>query len=135
MLDALRRRFEDRKEKSEKLQVVEDARLKQMERIVQQAGVMESLLDDPRYHDYKQLLEEARETLVNQMIQLRHEGASEEFQHNIAVIQGRLYQLDAILHTPQTFLDLAASQGDTATGASRQSAPNGLHARLASSGR
>lgn len=135
MLDALRRRFEDRKDLHEKKQAMEVDRLKQMERIVQQAGVMENLLEDPRYHDYKQLLDEARDTLVQQLVTLRCQEAA-SFQHELAVLQGRIIQLDAILSTPQTFLTLAeqAEQGDTATGASRQSAPNG-HARLATSGR
>ena len=122
MLDALQRRFDARKQRAEQMQGQEEARLKRMARIVEQAGVMESLLEDPRYHDYRQLLEEARDTLVNQMVTLRHEGVSEEFAHEIAILQGRIYQLDAILKTPETFLALAEG-GDSANGASRQSAP------------
>jgi len=83
---------------------------------VEQAGVMETLLEDPRYHDYKQLLEEARESLVNQLVYLRHEGLDrEEYDHAASVLQGRIIQLDAILTTPETFI-ARADAGDTANG-------------------
>ena len=132
MLEGLKRRLEQRKALSTQREEQEQAQMTRMARIVEQAGVMESLLEDPRYHDYRQLLEEALDTLVTQMVQLRHEGASEEFAHEMAVLQGRVYQLDSILKTPETFLALA-EESHTANGASRQSAPSS--ARIAPSAR
>ena len=122
MLSALKARLDARTQQAEHRTAQEQARLTQLARIVEQAGKMEDLLEDVRYHDYKQLLIEARESLVHQLVNLKHEGASEEYAHEMAVLQGRIFQLDSILTTPETFLRLAEESHAT-NGAGRTVAP------------
>lgn len=133
MLSALKSRLDARKHAAEQRETQEQARLKQLERIVEQAGKMEDLIEDARYHDYKQLLMEARESLVNQLVNLKHENASEEYAHDVAFLQGRIFQLDSILTTPETFMALAEER-HTTNGAGRTSAPT-ADARHATSAR
>ena len=134
MLEGLKRRFEQRKAVSTQREEQEQAQLAKMQRIVEQAGVMESLVEDTRYHDYKQLLEEAKDACQAQLaaMTLESAGGRDEYLHATGVLQGRILQLAAILTTPETFLSLA-EQADTANGASRQLAPS--HARIAPSAR
>lgn len=134
MLNALKSRLDARKQANEQRDAQEQERLKRMERIVEQAGKMEDLIDDSRYHDYQQLLIEARESLVHQLVNLKHENASEEYAHDVAFLQGRIFQLDSILKTPETFLALADEQRHSANGTSRQSVPSDT-ARHATSAR
>lgn len=134
MLNALKSRLDARKQQVEQRDVQEQERMKRLERIVEQAGKMEDLIEDSRYQDYKQLLIEARDSLVDQLVNLKHETSSEEYAHDVAFLQGRIFQLDSILKTPDTFLALAEEQRHTANGASRQIAPTGT-ARHATSAR
>lgn len=134
MLDRLKERLEARKAAVTQRATQDAARVTRMQRVVEQAGIMESLLEDPRYHDYRQMLDEARVALVDQLVNARPEGDVSAFAHEVAVLQGRIYQLDAILKTPETILHLA-EEADTANGASRQSAPLGTSVRHATSAR
>ena len=133
MLSALKSRLDARKQHVEQRDAQEQERLKRLERIVEQAGKMEDLLADSRYHDYKQLLIEAREALVHQLVNLKHENASEEYAHDVAFLQGRIFQLDGILTTPETFMRLA-DESHTTNGAGRTIAPT-ADARHATSAR
>lgn len=134
MLNALKSRLDARKHQAEQRDTQEQERLKRMERIVEQAGKMEDLLEDARYSDYKQLLIEARESLITQLVNLDHnERDAAAYAHDTAFIQGRIFQLDGILTTPETFMRLA-EESHTTNGAGRPVAPTGT-ARHATSAR
>ena len=133
MLSALKSRLDARKAQVVQRDAQEASRLKQLERIIEQAGKMEDLLEDSRYHDYKQLLVEAKDALVNQLVNHAIDGPAEEFLHQMGVLQGRIIQLAAILTTPETFMRLA-EESHTTNGAGRTVAPT-ADARHATSAR
>ena len=81
--------------------------------------IMKELLRDPRYQDYTKLLSQTRAScLAEREGLLRHESDADptEREGRIAVLTGRIQQLDYILDSPERFLSLAEQgQGNGAS--------------------
>ena len=112
MLDFLKGRLKERQ--AARIATVEqDAqRLERQARLKAMVSVLKELLRDQRYAAYVQLLRDTQSSLANEReALLRDETDREAREHQVAVITGRLMQLEYILMTPDQFIALA-EQGE-----------------------
>ena len=71
-------------------------------------ALLKDLLRDERYAAYAQLLRDTQASLLSEReALLRDETDREAREHQVAVLTGRLMQLEYILTTPDNFLRLA----------------------------
>ena len=108
MLDFLRHRAQQVKERRSALidQETQQAALK--ERVQGLVRMLKDLLKDARYEAYTTLLKDTQRSLLAEreaLLQSETERDARDFQ--AAILTGRLMQLDYILSTPDHFLTLA----------------------------
>lgn len=97
-----------------------------LEAIKRVIPMVKDLLRDARYQEYATLLRDARTScLAERESLLRAEGDCDPQERDlrVALLTGRIQQLDYILDTPESFLALA-DQGQRMTGNGRPAVPD-----------
>ncbi len=110
MFDFLTDRFRQRKAQRAALSDQEAQREERLERLKGMVALLRDLLKDTRYGAYTQLLKDARQALLAEREGLL-QTTDDLSAHYVAVLTGRIMQLDYILSTPDQFFALA-EQGE-----------------------
>ena len=88
-------------------EALKQQRLDQLKGMV---ALLKELLKDQRYAPYAQLLADTKTSLLNEReALLQTETDREAREHQVALLTGRIMQLEYILTTPDQFLALAES--------------------------
>lgn len=108
MLDFLKGRLRERQ--AARLAAVDQEAQRQQRaaQVKAMVALLKDLLRDERYAAYAQLLRDTQASLLSEReALLRDETDREAREHQVAVLTGRLMQLEYILTTPDNFLRLA----------------------------
>ena len=108
MLDFLKGRL--RESQAARLAAVDQEAQRQQRaaQVKAMVALLKDLLRDERYAAYAQLLRDTQASLLSEReALLRDETDREAREHQVAVLTGRLMQLEYILTTPDNFLRLA----------------------------
>jgi len=110
MLDFLSGRLKERKAARMALVDQEAAKQQRMDQLKGMVALLKELLKDQRYAPYAQLLADTKTSLLNEReALLQTETDREAREHQVALLTGRIMQLEYILTTPDQFLALAES--------------------------
>ena len=108
MLDFLKGRFRERQAARMAAVDQEAQRQQRAAQVKAMVALLKDLLRDERYAAYAQLLRDTQASLLSEReALLRDETDREAREHQVAVLTGRLMQLEYILTTPDNFLRLA----------------------------
>jgi hypothetical protein len=110
MLDFLSGRLKERKAARAALIDQEALKLQRVEQLKGMVKLLKDLLKDTRYAAYTTLLTDTKTSLLNEReALLQTETDREAREHQVALLTGRIMQLEYILTTPEQFLALAES--------------------------
>ena len=108
MLDFLKGRLRERQAARMAAVDQEAQRQQRAAQVKAMVALLKDLLRDERYAAYAQLLRDTQASLLSEReALLRDETDREAREHQVAVLTGRLMQLEYILTTPDNFLRLA----------------------------
>ena len=129
MLDFLSSRLKERTAARLALIDQEAAKLQRLEQLKGMVTLLKDLLKDKRYEAYTALLTDTKTSLlVERETLLQTETDREAREHQVALLTGRIMQLEYILTIPDQFLALAESaeaNGNAARPPARQPVGSG----------
>ena len=129
MLGFLSGRLKERKAARMALVNQEAAKQQRLDQLKGMVALLKELLKDQRYAAYTQLLTDTKTSLLNEReTLLQNETDREAREHQVALLTGRIMQLEYILTTPDQFLVLAESaeaNGNAARPPARQPVGSG----------
>ena len=129
MLEFLSSRLKERTAARLALIDQEAAKLQRLERLKGMVTLLKDLLKDKRYEAYTALLTDTKTSLlVERETLLQTETDREAREHQVALLTGRIMQLEYILTIPDQFLALAESaeaNGNAARPPARQPVGSG----------
>lgn len=112
MLDFLTERARQRKTQRTALIDQEAAKAQRLDQLKAMVEELKQLIKDPRYEAYTLLLKDTKISLLNERESLlQNETDREKREYEVALLTGRIMQLEYILTTPDNFFALA-DQGE-----------------------
>ena len=122
MLGFLSGRLKERKAARMALVNQEAAKQQRLDQLKGMVALLKELLKDQRYAAYTQLLTDTKTSLLNEReTLLQNETDREAREHQVALLTGRIMQLEHIITTPDQFFALA-EQGEANGSAARPQA-------------
>ena len=113
MIEFLKKRLEQRTQLRAALQQQEQAKVEKLVQLKSYVATMNDLLHDQRYAKYTSLLEETKKSCAAEresILRGLDEDDPQTRHERIAILTGRIMQLEYILSTPEQFLSLAESE-------------------------